>query len=162
MEIRLANIQDIPRLIDLLRQVGEIHHRGRPDLFRAGAQKYDEEALAALLADPDRPIFVAETDAVAGYAFCILKATQGDPVLRDRRTVYIDDLCVDEACRGQGIGEALYRAVCDYARRESFDSVTLNVWMFPGSALGFYEKMGLKPQKICMEQLLEEENAESQ
>lgn len=55
MEIRFANTGDIPRMIDLLQQVGEVHHQIRPDLFRAGAQKYDEEALKKLLADPQPP-----------------------------------------------------------------------------------------------------------
>ena len=59
MEIRLAQVREIPGMIDLLQQVGEVHHRIRPDLFRAGAQKYNEADLEALLKDPTRPIFAA-------------------------------------------------------------------------------------------------------
>ena len=55
MEIRFANTGDIPRMIDLLQQVGEVHHQIRPDLFRAGAQKYDAEALKKLLAEAGIP-----------------------------------------------------------------------------------------------------------
>ena len=39
MEIRLAQTGEIPGMIDLLRQVGQVHHEIRPDLFRSGAQK---------------------------------------------------------------------------------------------------------------------------
>ena len=51
MEIRLANNHDIPGLIHLLKQVGEVHHQIRPDLFRPGAVKYTEAELKQLLRD---------------------------------------------------------------------------------------------------------------
>ena len=155
MEIRFADGRDIPGMIDLLRQVGQVHHQIRPDLFRGGAQKYDEAALLGLLSDPNRPIFIAEMEGkVAGYAFCILQTTQNDPVLCDRRVLYIDDLCVEESCRGQGIAAALYSRVCEYARERKCHAVTLNVWCGNDSAMRFYEKCGLKPQKIGMEAVL--------
>ena len=154
MDIRLAVPADIPRIIDLLKQVGGVHHDLRPDLFRSGAQKYDEAALEALLLDPTRPIFGAYREGVlVGYCFCIRQVTEGDPVLCDRKNLYIDDLCVDEACRGQGIAKALYDHTLDYARREGFDAITLNVWS-GNSAEVFYQKMGMQPQKVGMEFLL--------
>ena len=157
MDIRFALVRDIPDMIELLRQVGEVHHQIRPDLFRAGAQKYDEAALEKLLADPNRPILAAvEKGALLGYAFCILQVTEGDPVLRDRKVMYIDDLCVDEIRRGQGVAGALYRAVCDYARELDCDAVTLNVWCGNDRAMAFYEKCGLKPQKVGMEYVLKQ------
>ena len=152
MDIRFANQNDIPGMIELLKQVGEVHHQIRPDLFRAGAQKYDEAALLRLLADGMRPIFIAEEEgAVAGYCFCILQITENDPVLCDRRVVYIDDLCVDETVRGKGVAKALYEAVLDYAKEKRFDAVTLNVWCGNDRAMHFYEKSGMKPQKVGME-----------
>ena len=155
MTIRFACDRDIPGMIDLLQQVGEVHHRIRPDLFRSGAQKYDEAALNALLADPNRPILAAEIEGkLAGYAFCILQVTENDPVLCDRKVLYIDDLCVEETLRGQGIAGALYERVLEYARELGCDAVTLNVWCGNENAMKFYEKCGLKPQKIGMETIL--------
>jgi len=155
MTIRMADPRDIPGMIALLLQVGEVHHRIRPDLFRSGAQKYDEAALLSLLSDPTRPIFIAgEEGTVDGYCFCILQETKNDPVLCDRKVLYIDDLCVDEQIRGKGIGTALYNAVCDYARKLPCDSITLNVWCCNKSAMKFYEHLGLVPQKIGMEKML--------
>jgi ribosomal protein S18 acetylase RimI-like enzyme len=157
MKIRFATEADIPGMIDLLQQVGEVHHRIRPDLFRSGAQKYDEAALKALLADPSRPILIADAEGqVAGYCFCIFQETKGDSVLCDRKVLYIDDLCVDERCRGQGIAGALYEKTCAFARRSGCRAVTLNVWCGNDGAMKFYEKMGMKPQKIGMETILEE------
>lgn len=155
MQIRFAGSRDIPGMIDLLQQVGEVHHRIRPDLFRAGAQKYDEAALNRLLADPSRPILAAVVDGkLAGYAFCILQITENDPVLQDRKVLYIDDLCVDEAMRGQGVARALYQKACEYAAQLHCDAVTLNVWCGNDNAMRFYESCGLKPQKIGMEYIL--------
>ena len=154
MTIRFAETRDIPGMIDLLQQVGQVHHQIRPDLFRAGAQKYDEPALEALLQDKTRPIFIADTDGkVAGYCFCILQVTEHDPVLRDRKVLYIDDLCVDESVRGQGIATKLYSHALDYAKSLGCDAVTLNVW-YGNDAQIFYEKCGMKPQKIGMEFIL--------
>ena len=155
MEIRFAQSRDIPGMLNLLQQVGEVHHQIRPDLFRSGAQKYDEAALEALLKNPDRPIFIAQNEGqVAGYAFCFLQITKDDPVLRDRKVLYIDDLCVDEAQRGRGIAGALYQQVCQYARSIGCDAVTLNVWSGNDTAMAFYQKCGLKPQKVGMEFIL--------
>lgn len=155
MEIRFADHRDIPGMIELLKQVGEVHHRIRPDIFRAGAQKYDEAALEALLKDPARPIFAAVKDGkLLGYCFCILETTENDPVLLDGKTLYIDDLCVDEACRGHHVGKALYEHACAYAREMGCRTVTLNVWSGNDSAQRFYEKQGLKPRKTYMEAIL--------
>ena len=155
MEIRFASSRDIPGMIQLLQQVGEVHHQIRPDLFRGGAQKYDGPALEKLLADPARPILIAELEgSVAGYAFCILQETKNDPVLCDRKVLYIDDLCVEETLRGRGIAGALYARVCEYAKELGCHAVTLNVWCGNDGAMKFYEKAGLKPQKIGMEYIL--------
>ena len=157
MEIRFAEIPDVPGIINLLKQVGQVHHEGRPDIFRAGAQKYNEDDLKMLLQDQNRPIFVAEEDTqVLGYGFCIIKETKDDPVLCDSRSLYIDDVCVDENCRGKHVGSAVYAHIKDYARSIGCDAITLNVWAFNESALGFYEAMGMKKRNIYMEDKLEE------
>ena len=89
-----------------------------------------------------------------GYAFCILQVTKDDPVLCDRRVLYIDDLCVDESHRGRGIAGALYHRALELARELSCDAVTLNVWCGNDNALRFYENCGLQRQKIGMEKVL--------
>ena len=152
MEIRFASTREIPGMIDLLLQVGEVHHKIRPDLFRAGAQKYDEAALTELLKDPNRPIFAAvEGDKLLGYCFCIVEITKDHPVLMDQKSLYIDDLCVDEDTRGRHVGSALYDYAVNYAKEIGCDTVTLNVWCGNDSAMAFYESRGLKPRNSHME-----------
>lgn len=156
MTIRNAQKSDIPAILRLLGQVLMVHHNGRPDLFKADCTKYTPEELASLLEDEARPVFAAFDDAgtMLGYAFCILQVHSGDNILTDIRTLYIDDLCVDEAARGQHVGTALYEYVLDYARAIGCYNVTLNVWTCNASAMKFYEAMGMAPQKIGMEQIL--------
>ena len=155
MNILFATEHHIPGMIRLLRQVGQVHHEIRPDLFRSGAQKYSEADLVQLLKDSSRPILIAEQDGqVAGYCFCILQEHRDDPVLCDRKVLYIDDLCVDENRRGQGIATKLYERTCEFAREIGCQAVTLNVWCGNDNAMHFYEKMGMKPQKIGMEAIL--------
>ena len=152
MEIRLANNSDISGMIELLKQVGEVHHKIRPDLFRSGAQKYSETDLAQLLKDESRPIFVGIEDGkMLGYCFCILEEVKDNSVLCDVKSLYIDDLCVDEDIRGKHVGSKLYDHVCAYAKSIGCKSVTLNVWCGNDSAMRFYESRGMKPRKIYME-----------
>ncbi len=157
MEIRFAAPVDVPGILELLRQVGQVHHQGRPDIFRADAQKYGPSQVLAMLDKSETPIFVAVEDGqVLGYCFCQIKTYYRDPVIADHTTWYIDDLCVDENCRGKHVGATLYETVCKYAKQRKCRSVTLNVWSCNDSAMKFYEKMGLKPQKVGMEAILED------
>ena len=155
MTIRLACEQDIPDLLRLLCQVGEVHHQIRPDLFRSGAVKYTESELKQLLRDQNSPIFVlTEDEKLLAYCFCRLRDHRGSTVMTDRLEVYIDDLCVEESCRGRGVAKALYRYVCLWAKGIGCGFVTLNVWQGNDGAMGFYEAMGLTPRSITMEQAL--------
>ena len=156
MEIRRATAADIEGIDKLLHQVNMVHHNGRPDLFKAGGRKYTDEQLSALLADDTRPVFAAVDEAghVLGYAFCILQQHPDDNILTDIKTLYIDDLCVDEEIRGQHIGRQLYEYVKRYAKETGCYNLTLNVWACNESAKKFYERCGLVPQKYGMETIL--------
>ena len=153
--IRYAIEKDIPKIIDLLMQVCLVHHNGRPDIFNVGT-KYSKEELKVLLNDEQRPILVCtdENDEVMGYCFCIYQRHSENSVLSDIKTLYIDDLCVDETLRGKHIGKDLYNAALELARKNGCYNLTLNVWSCNTSALHFYQKMGLVPQKIVMETIL--------
>ena len=156
MEIRRAKTTDMDGINKLLMQVCLVHHKGRPDIFKYGAKKYTDEELKAIIADDIRPIFVGvnEQGDVLGYAFCIFQQHLNNNILTDIKTLYIDDLCVDEELRGQHIGKQLYEAVLAFAKESDCYNVTLNVWSLNESAMKFYEACGLKPQKVGMETIL--------
>lgn len=152
LTVRPATPDDIPAIEALLLQVDMVHHRGRPDLFRGPAVKYDPPALAALLAAPGSYIFVCESDgAVVGHAFCELQTEAGNAVLHPVRTLYIDDICVDERHRRQGIGKRLYEAALSCAAALSCYHVTLNVWACNPGAEAFYRALGMGTMKTTLE-----------
>ncbi|MBE6903304.1 MAG: GNAT family N-acetyltransferase [Ruminococcaceae bacterium] len=153
--IRLALEKDIPKIEELLLQVDLVHHNGRPDIFKIG-RKYSKEELKVILKDKHRPILVSvnENDEVMGYCLCIFQQHINNSVLTDIKTLYIDDLCVDEKMRGKHIGKELYEAVVEFAKENNCYNLTLNVWSCNPSALRFYEACGFVPQKIGMELIL--------
>ena len=157
MVIRNAIATDIPGILNLLRQVGKVHSDIRPDIFPAGALKYDEAALLKLLQDASCPIFIADVDGqVAGYCFCQHKIIDNTALSVGRQELYIDDLCVDENHRRMGIAKALYDHTLAYARSTGCNSVTLHVWNGNDGAIRFYEQMGMTPRYLMMEIPLEE------
>lgn len=157
MLIRRAVAADIPDILRLLVQVCNVHQDIRPDLFQRDGVKYTGSELSGLLADDRRPVWCAvEGDRFLGYCFCQWKEYRGSTACSDRKELYIDDLCVDENARGQGVATALYRHVTQAARSAGADFITLNVWCGNESAMHFYEKMGLRPRKITMDIALEE------
>jgi ribosomal protein S18 acetylase RimI-like enzyme len=155
VNIRLAQDKDIPRILELLNQVNMVHHIGRPDIFKIGT-KYSNSELSGIIQDINTPILVAvdDSDSVLGYAICEFKQHLKDNILTDIKTLYLDDLCVDETLRGQHIGKTLYDEVISYARDNECYNVTLNVWSCNPSAMKFYESCGLVPLKITMEKVL--------
>lgn len=154
--IRKANKNDIPGVISLLFQVNAVHHEIRPDLFKGNTVKYNEQELAELFNDESKPIFVyADEDGnILGHAFCQIIDIRNNQLLQDIRTLYIDDICVDENARGRHIGKALYEHVRDFAKSIGCNNMTLNVWEGNNSAMHFYKSMGMKVQKTGMEIIL--------
>ncbi len=155
-KVRRAESRDAERILELLVQVNMVHHTGRPDIFKGSATKYTGEQLLGIFGNDDTPVFVCvdEEDKVQGYAFCVFKRHLNDNILTDIKTLYIDDLCVEENVRGKHIGKTLYEYVIEFAKNEGCYNVTLNVWSCNRSALRFYEKCGLVPQKIGLEKIL--------
>jgi len=156
MQIRRAEQKDIPALDHLLFQVNNVHADGRPDIFIHDRKKYTDEELSLLLQDEDRPVFVYEDadGSIPGYCFCIEEVTEGGGNLKPMKTLYIDDLCVDEACRGKHIGTKLYEFVKAWAMEQGFYRITLNVWELNGPAAAFYRHLGLRPLKTTLEEIL--------
>ncbi|WP_337619711.1 GNAT family N-acetyltransferase [Ruminococcus sp.] len=156
MTIRKAQEKDIPRIIELLGQVLQIHAEIRPDIFIPDTTKYTEQELAALLKDEKKPIYVAvnEEDVCMGYAFCQMKEQPFSNNMVQFQSLFIDDLCVDRFARGQHIGESLFDYVKQEAKRMGCYEVTLNVWAGNTSAEKFYEKMGMKTKERQLEYIL--------
>lgn len=156
MKVRKACEKDIPRMVELLHQVCDVHAEGRPDLFQHGGIKYTGVQLEQILKDEMRPILAAvdDEDILCGYAFCEIQDHRQDTAMTHIITMYIDDICVAETARGQHVGTLLYEAALSLAKERGCYNVTLNVWECNPTARKFYEAMGMKPMKTGMETIL--------
>ena len=152
--IRKASNKDIQRIIELLHQVNMVHHVIRPDLFKPHTTKYNEQELEAMFKDDSKPVFVYDDGEVQGYAFGQTTEVKDNLLLEDNKSLYIDDICVDEKARGKHVGKALYEYVRDYARSIGCHNITLNVWEGNNPAISFYKNMGMQVQKTTMEVIL--------
>lgn len=154
MEIRKAVKEDSAAVGRLLYQIHGVHAAARPDLFVPGRRKYDEERLPELFEDPLRPVYVAEeAKEVCGYIFMVIKQ-ETDPSHVPVKTLYIDDLCVDERARRKGVGTALMDFAKEYAKNAGCYDLTLNAWACNPGAVSFYESCGMKIRKYGMELIL--------
>ena len=149
--IRKATTEDIKALTKLLYQADAVHNSIRPDLFKSDTPKYNAQELATIINDSSKPIFVYDDGEVVGHAFCQITEVRNHRLLQDIKTLYIDDICIDEASRGKHIGKALFEFVRDYARSIGCNNITLNVWEGNAPAMAFYKNMGMKVQKTGME-----------
>ena len=156
ISIRKAESRDIPKLSELLSEVLELHAKIRPDIFISGSTKYTASELADILANDQTPVFVAvdENDTVRGYVFCQIKRQPFSTNMKDFKTLFIDDLCIDESCRGAHIGTKLFDFALGYAKEEGCYDLKLNVWEGNDSARAFSEKMGMFVKENQMEILV--------
>ena len=117
--IRDAKEKDIPRILELLKQVLQIHADIRPDIFIPDTTKYTTDELTELLKNKEKPVYVAvnEDDVCIGYAFCQLQEQPFSNNMVPFKSLFIDDLCVDQQERGQHIGESLFNYVKNEAKR---------------------------------------------
>ena len=157
MTIRLAQPKDIPALLGLLKQILIVHHQARPDIFKAEGGKYSEQDLEKLMMQEQTPIFVYENAEghILGHLFITIKEGSDNPVLQPIKTLFIEDLCVDQAARGQKIGDQLYQFALSYAKEIGCYNLTLNVWNDNEGALRFYQRKGMKPQETVMETIID-------
>lgn len=155
IHVRKAEKNDLKYIGDLLYQVNKVHSDARPDIFKSGARKYNDEEILAIISNESTPVFVAtDGDKVVGYVFCISKQFVNDNNMTDIKTLYIDDLCVDENYRKRGIGRTLVEYAFEYAKSSGYYNVTLNVWADNKNAVEFYKNLGLSVQKTVLEKII--------
>ena len=151
--VRRAEAKDAKEIGRILYEVHAVHHALRPDLFLEGKRKYDEAGVKQLISST--PVLVAEDESkVLGYAVCFLEETKEGGSMRAKKTLYLDDLCVDESARKRGVGHKLFEAVEALARELGCYDLTLNVWEGNTAARAFYDAVGMKPLKTYLEKIL--------
>lgn len=144
MNIRLLEEKDFDEIIRILIETNSVHNSIRPDIFKEGSAKYSHSDLRQIMLDEQQTVFVAEIDAkLAGYIFLQDKGNPETNTRYKRKILYIDDLGVEKAFRGQKVATTLFDKAVSYAKENGYDSITLNCYEGNEEALSFYKKMGM-------------------
>lgn len=150
--LELATPADREAVERLARQVHERHVAWRPDIFRMPGELYPEERFLAAI--KERQIYVAKVGGVvAGYAAVQIRDTQ-NPLLAKRRVMLLEEICVDEFCRNQGIGSQMMAEIRVLAKAFGCTDLQLGVYPQNDEAVAFYQKNGLMIQNITMQMKL--------
>ena len=146
--LELARKEDRKAVNALALQVHAMHVAWRPDLYEMVEEVYTEERFSAAV--KERSLYVARiNDAIAGYVAVKIRDFDWPGVVR-RKVMLIDELCVDELCRSQGIGTEMMAEVRVLAKAFGCTDLQLNVNAHNDEAVGFYQKCGFHIQNISM------------
>ena len=150
--VRKAVLEDCHRILPLQEQISKLHFEGRPDIFKDKVRTYTPEQFGTWLDSPTHVLLIAEANgAIAGYAFSWVIQYRDHPTYRDFDSFYIDDICVLEKFRRNGIGSALVFHCVENAKRLKCKNVDLGVWSFNQNAIAFYESCGMRERTKRME-----------
>ena len=153
--IRKAELKDTDKICELLYQVHDVHAKGRPDIFIKGKKKFSDDEVREIIRGKGLTFFVYEKDdEVLGYACVQIQETEASASRHGRRELYIEDICVDEKHRREGVASMLFDYVVKLAKKKECNCVTLNVWELNEDARKFYEAKGMFPLKTIMEKIL--------
>jgi len=147
--VRAADESDFGTILDLYREVDDLHLGFAPHTFRRPeAPLRSRDWLASVLADAQALLLVAEGESgVIGLAEAVLGETKPLPFLVQKRFVTVNTLAVRTGCRRQGVGRALMAAVHAWAEERGAVEVSLTVYDANRAALAFYEALGFLPVK---------------
>ena len=152
MHIRDMKKEDYEEIDRLMSQVHKLHVEGRPDLYCEAEHVYSREEYEKMLENDDMITILAEEDNKV-IGICIV-SFRNRTCMIERRTAYMDDLCVDENIRGKGIGKNLFDCAKQKAKEMGAERLDLMVWEFNENARKFYESMGMNVQRYIMEEKL--------
>lgn len=152
MHIRNMKIEDYDGVDCLMTQIHRIHVDGRPDLYRDVEHIYSIERYQAMINDEDMITVLAE-EAGKTVGICIVSFRTRTCMI-DRRTAYMEDLCVDENMRGKDIGKKMFEYAKQKAKEMGAERLDLMVWEFNENARKFYDAMGMSVQRYIMETTL--------
>ena len=152
--IRKAELKDIEAIGRILCQVNDVHAKGRPDIFIEGKRKFNDEELKEILSNDELEFYVYEEDEVCAYACIEMHEYPKSENRHARKEIYVEDLCVDEKYRHQGIATKLLDYISELGKQRGCDALTLNVWACNKGAEAFYKIYGMQPFKTVMEKKL--------
>ncbi len=155
LTVRFAREDELERVNGLRRQVNALHVAGKPEVFKPGFGAELREHIRTIWNDPEQEIVVAEREGfLCGFAVLHHVDKPENPFMYERDFLDIDEFCVDEGCRRQGVATAMIAFIRDYAKARGFERLELNMWEFNAGALAFYEAAGFETYRRYMEMKL--------
>ena len=155
MDIRFAREDELEKINELRRQVNEVHVQGKPEVFKPGFSEELQNYIYSIWEDPEQEIVVADKDGeLCGFAILHHIYKPENPFMYVRDFLDIDEFCVDEHHRREGIAMALIDFIKKYAKEKGYTRIELNMWEFNRDALAFYEAAGFETFRRYMEMFI--------
>ncbi len=147
--LQLARPEDRESVNQLASQVHTVHVHWRPDLFEMVGELYPEERFLKTI--KERQLYVAKIDdIVVGYTLLLTRQCDWPGVVK-RKIMVVDEFCVHESCRGQGIGKQMMEDARALAKAFGCTDLQLGVYPQNDDAVGFYQKCGFAIRSIEMQ-----------
>ena len=155
VEVRRAREDELERVNELRMQVNALHVAGKPEVFKPGFPEELRNYIYAIHKDPEQFIAVAEKDGtICGFAVLHHINRPENPFMKERDFLDIDEFCVDEAFRRQGIASEMIAFIREFAKEKGYHRIELNMWEFNQEALAFYEAAGFQTFRRYMEMFI--------
>ena len=155
MVIRFAKEDELEKINVLRKQVNDLHVEGKPDVFKPGFNEELQNYVYYIFKDPEQKIVVADKDGeICGFAILHHIYKPENPFMKVRDFLDIDEFCVDEKHRREGIATAMVEFIKNFAKEQGYHRLELNMWEFNQDALAFYEAAGFETFRRYMEMFI--------
>ena len=147
--LELARLSDRDAINEMAQQVHAMHVAWRPDIYEMTGELYPTERFEAAIRE--RTLYTAKLAGVT-VGYVSLKIRNFDwPGMVKRKVMFVDELCVVETARRQGIGTAMMADVRALAMAFGCTDLQLGVYPQNDEAVAFYQKCGFTIRSIDMQ-----------
>ena len=149
--IRKAETSDFQGVHKLIMQVHKLHVNERSDIYKdIDPMNFDEFKIE--LSNSNNIYLVAEFKSeIVGICFSQIKELSNNKIMKDRKILHIENICVDENYQKKGIGKKLYEQMVQIAKEKNIDNIELMVWGFNENAINFYNNLGMNIKNLRLE-----------
>ena len=150
--IRKAKISDFQGIHNLIMQVHRLHVNERNDIYK-DVDPMDFEEFRTELSNSNNIYLIAELEnEIVGICFSQIKEISNNKIMKNRKILHIENICVDENHQKKGIGKKLYKQIVQLAKEKNIDNIELMVWGFNENAIKFYKNLGMNIKNLKFEQ----------
>ena len=152
IEIRKLRKNDYNDILELEKQVHEVHYSHRPDLYNDVSELFPINYFYSII-DNKRCITlgIEVNNRIIAVIIAEIKDTSDISIIKKRKYCYIDDIIVDKNFRRKGYAKKLFNELKNQINTLNINDVELTVWPFNKEALLFYESLGMTVKNIKYE-----------